>query len=376
MRPTTTCLTESGGLQQGAEHGITTVEDAVRSVQAQHVGIGVKKLASEIKALFPYLDCTRKQVRAVLNNARQGGDRGPPSSHVPEDDSHLAPFVDDLFRDQGPITYEHLPGKGRRPPPLQPPPQQQQQQQNDQTTDVTGQAVPANSQTGVAGGSALGVKIHRDGVWLKGGLELISQPAAAAAEAELDDEWNHDGEKTEDNEDTQAAAALQGSRLGILLQDCDALQCVLNHVDEDDDALCAALACTTFRDLLFQRLRRRPKGQQHEGKRLVTSVAGVASSVSRLEWVRGLGAGPAPGWLRDWDWYTCRCLASVGKLEVLQWARAHGCEWNERTCEVAATRGHLEILQWARVHGCEWNREYCLQVGSQVSKWVKGPFNS
>lgn len=129
MRPTTTCLTESGGLQQGAEHGITTVEDAVRSVQAQHVGIGVKKLASEIKALFPYLDCTRKQVRAVLNNARQGGDRGPPSSHVPEDDSHLAPFVDDLFRDQGPITYEHLPGKGRRPPPLQPPPQQQQQQQ-------------------------------------------------------------------------------------------------------------------------------------------------------------------------------------------------------------------------------------------------------
>eukprot|EP01044_Picomonas_judraskeda_P049315 COSAG03_NODE_28975_length_192_cov_10.784946_1_plen_47_part_10 len=46
-------------------------------------------------------------------------------------------------------------------------------------------------------------------------------------------------------------------------------------------------------------------------------------------------------------------------MELLQWARANGCEWNAITCSAAAAGGHLEVLQWARANGCEWNAITC-----------------
>eukprot|EP01052_Picozoa_sp_SAG31_P078817 SAG31_NODE_38367_length_296_cov_1.868020_1_plen_53_part_01 len=46
-------------------------------------------------------------------------------------------------------------------------------------------------------------------------------------------------------------------------------------------------------------------------------------------------------------------------MEVLQWARATGCEWDWETCRDAAAGGHLEVLQWARAHGCEWDSDTC-----------------
>jgi len=48
-----------------------------------------------------------------------------------------------------------------------------------------------------------------------------------------------------------------------------------------------------------------------------------------------------------------------GHLEVLQWAREHGCPWNESTCSATAVGGHLKVLQWAREHGCPWNEHTC-----------------
>jgi hypothetical protein len=48
-----------------------------------------------------------------------------------------------------------------------------------------------------------------------------------------------------------------------------------------------------------------------------------------------------------------------GYLEVLQWARANGCEWDTNTCREAAYSGHLEVLQWARANGCEWDAGTC-----------------
>ena len=36
-------------------------------------------------------------------------------------------------------------------------------------------------------------------------------------------------------------------------------------------------------------------------------------------------------------------------LEVLQWARANGCDWDASTCSYAAEAGDLEMLKWARV---------------------------
>jgi hypothetical protein len=44
----------------------------------------------------------------------------------------------------------------------------------------------------------------------------------------------------------------------------------------------------------------------------------------------------------------CRGAAGGGHLDVLHWARAHGCPWDADTCQDAARGGHLAVLQWAR----------------------------
>ena len=138
-----------------------------------------------------------------------------------------------------------------------------------------------------------------------------------------------------------------------ILDEGGALAVVLEHVPEDD-ALCATLVCTTFRDALFAQARHavRIAGLRYAGKRLVSSVASVASSVGRMVWLRALGAA-GPGWVRSWNRETCSKLAAAGALESLQWARANGCEWDVGTCEAAAQNGHLDVLEWARANGCE-----------------------
>ena len=45
-------------------------------------------------------------------------------------------------------------------------------------------------------------------------------------------------------------------------------------------------------------------------------------------------------------------IARNGHLEVLQWARAHGCSWDKSTCAAAALSKHFEILESARTMGC------------------------
>ena len=171
---------------------------------------------------------------------------------------------------------------------------------------------------------------------------------------------------------------LSGSSLSIL-EDGGGLPLVLDRLDEDD-ALCAALTCTTLRDVLFAQprhaVRAAAPGKPYAGKRIVTSVAGVASSAGRLAWVRGL-SGAQPSWVSAWDWRTSCHLASVGALEALQWARANGCECQfsvvhplcffffddlrisaGATCMCAAGGGHSEVLQWARANGCPEQEDY------------------
>jgi hypothetical protein len=66
--------------------------------------------------------------------------------------------------------------------------------------------------------------------------------------------------------------------------------------------------------------------------------------------------------------------AGGGHLEVLQWARANGCEWNVYTCLEAAKGGHLAVLQWARANGCPWDRPTCLEAapaGSEAREWIQ-----
>ena len=57
----------------------------------------------------------------------------------------------------------------------------------------------------------------------------------------------------------------------------------------------------------------------------------------------------------------CRA-AGGGYLQVLKWAREHGCQWEENIyhnpyldcCALAARFGHLEVLKWAREQHCPW----------------------
>ena len=79
---------------------------------------------------------------------------------------------------------------------------------------------------------------------------------------------------------------------------------------------------------------------------------------------------------------TCAAAAAGGRLEVLKWAREHGCDWDEVTCACAARGGHLEVLKWAREHGCPWEEDIensgkdccaCAAAGGhlEVLKWLR-----
>ena len=89
--------------------------------------------------------------------------------------------------------------------------------------------------------------------------------------------------------------------------------------------------------------------QQHQqrGRRSVCSRAALEGRLQVLKWAREHGC--------EWGDNTCASAASSGRLEVLKWLREHGCPWNSSTCERAAEGGHLEVLKWAREHGCPWS---------------------
>ena len=44
--------------------------------------------------------------------------------------------------------------------------------------------------------------------------------------------------------------------------------------------------------------------------------------------------------------------ARHGHLDVLQWARANGCDWDAETWEAAVEGGDPAILQWLHDNGC------------------------
>ena len=70
-----------------------------------------------------------------------------------------------------------------------------------------------------------------------------------------------------------------------------------------------------------------------------------------LQWARAHGC-----W---WDQTRCRMAAQAGNLEMLKWARERGCPCDEMTCASAALGGRLEVLQWAREQGCRWDEMTC-----------------
>jgi hypothetical protein len=86
-----------------------------------------------------------------------------------------------------------------------------------------------------------------------------------------------------------------------------------------------------------------------------------------IKWARATNKG-------DWRSSTCAHAAAGGRLEILQWARANGCEWDAFTCESAAHNGHLDVLQWAVANGCEWDARVCFNLAGKfplVQQWIR-----
>ena len=86
-----------------------------------------------------------------------------------------------------------------------------------------------------------------------------------------------------------------------------------------------------------------------------------------LQWAHATGC--------PWDEFTCSNAAESGHLEVLHWARANGCPWTWRKCSFAAQEGHLEVLQWARANGCPWDEKTCANAAYgghlEVLQWAR-----
>jgi len=55
----------------------------------------------------------------------------------------------------------------------------------------------------------------------------------------------------------------------------------------------------------------------------------------------------------------CSLAAWGGHIEVVRWAREHGCPWDRWTTDNAARGGHLEVLRWAQERDCPWNESEC-----------------
>ena len=90
----------------------------------------------------------------------------------------------------------------------------------------------------------------------------------------------------------------------------------------------------------------------------------VSPCLEVLQWARGHGC--------PWDEMTCRAAVARGHLEVLKWAVEHGCPWwAGDICARAAMGGHLEVVQWAREHGFLWDESTCGAAarGGHVAGW-------
>jgi len=121
------------------------------------------------------------------------------------------------------------------------------------------------------------------------------------------------------------------------------------------------------------------RGTRRAGRR-----SGRAPVLEVLKWAREHGCPWDKDDEDDGD-YTmkcCACAAAGGHLQLLKWARAHGCPWEEdlegsirNCCAFAAFGGQLEVLKWLREQNCPWDAETCVAAAHgghlEVLKWAR-----
>lgn len=87
------------------------------------------------------------------------------------------------------------------------------------------------------------------------------------------------------------------------------------------------------------------------------AVCDAAARLGRLDLLQSARAGGCP-----WSSSTMRWAAWGGHLGVCQWAKQAGCPWSKDTCSWAALRGHQHVLFWARSNGCVWDESTCSEA--------------
>ena len=87
------------------------------------------------------------------------------------------------------------------------------------------------------------------------------------------------------------------------------------------------------------------------------SAASTLANHNRLAALQWLYQYHIPAEARRETNTVCGCAAANGNLELLQWARANGCQWGKDTCAGAARNGHFAVLRWMRKQNppCPWN---------------------
>lgn len=77
------------------------------------------------------------------------------------------------------------------------------------------------------------------------------------------------------------------------------------------------------------------------------NVAAQTGNFAVVKWV----------WQNGCPWHVdvCSLAAKGGHLGVLQFVRRNGCPWNQFTCSSAASGNYVDVLKWARLNGCRWD---------------------
>jgi hypothetical protein len=76
----------------------------------------------------------------------------------------------------------------------------------------------------------------------------------------------------------------------------------------------------------------------------------------------------------EWGGSTCYAAVKNGFLDVLEWLVNNSCPVDPRICAVAARNADIETLMWARENGCPWDdmtaSEAAYSQDFEVLKWV------
>ncbi len=70
-----------------------------------------------------------------------------------------------------------------------------------------------------------------------------------------------------------------------------------------------------------------------------------------------------------------RCIARMGNVEMMKWARKNEYRWDHHTCDSAVYYGHLKMMQFLRENGCPWDRKNCFRLAKnnhydEIESWI------